>query len=553
MRMQPSMRGAELCFGFGLLLPMLHAQTTLPPQQGLVMRAHTRLVQIAVVVRDKKGQPVTDLRESDFTVEDEGKKQEIRFFSLESRPGVTKGAEPLPPGLFSNRRVAHSGAPGGVTVILLDGLNTRWGDQALAQKAVVEYLSQIQPHDRIALYTLGKQLKILHDFTESPAELVKSLAAWRGEHTPDLQGSSGGIIGGIAGLFQEEQNDYMVNRVETTLASLAAISKYLAGVPGRKNLLWVTGGFPLTVYGLTGDPAESLGGDPKYSARIGTEPKYAASDPTLEVLRKVGRNPSGGGRYTNFAEEFQNMIRALNTVDVSVYPVDARGLTTNPKAFSNIAMMKEIASSTGGRAYYDRNDVMSSIRDAVQDSVVSYNLAYYPTEKQPDGRFRKIKVKVNRAGLTVRHRPGYYDLSNSPSDQTAKDVAVRSALWSPLDATAVALDAELNPAVGSNPEALPLRLRIDPANLTLEQRDGRWVGQFDVALMQTDDKGGEFGLVLQTVPLALAQDAYDVVTKTGLVLNKIVQRNPAATALRIVVRDAASGSFGRIVIPLQKR
>jgi hypothetical protein len=89
--------------------------------------------------------------------------------------------------------------------------------------------------------------------------------------------------------------------------------------------------------------------------------------------------------------------------------------------------------------------------------------------------------------------------------------------------------------------------------LTLEQRDGRWVGQFDLALVQTDEKGGESEVRLQSVPLNLAPDAHEGVMTQGVVVNKTIQRNKAATALRVVVRDAPSGSLGRVIIPLRKQ
>ena len=79
------------------------------------------------------------------------------------------------------------------------------------------------------------------------------------------------------------------------------------------------------------------------------------------------------------------------------------------------------------------------------------------------------------------------------------------------------------------------------------------MGQFDLALVQTDEKGTEYEVRVQTVPLNLAQDAYEAVMKNGLILSKTVQRNAAATALRVVVCDAASGSLGRVMIPFQKR
>ena len=153
-----------------------------------MLRSNTRLVQLSVVVRDKKGQPVTDLKQSDFTVEDEGKPQEIRFFSVEShrRPDrvrrrcrrvslriaapLTRARRAALPSFFwtgSIRAGAISHSPG---------------------RTSSSTFLRFSRTDRVALYTLGKELKILQDFTEEPTELVKALARYRGEHTPDLDG-----------------------------------------------------------------------------------------------------------------------------------------------------------------------------------------------------------------------------------------------------------------------------------------------------------------------------------------------------------------------------
>jgi len=147
-------------------------------------------------------------------------------------------------------------------------------------------------------------LKILHDFTEEPAELVKVLAAYRGQSTPDLDASNArGALDDIIALLQEEANYFMWARVSMTFAALDAVAHHLAGVPGRKNLLWVSGGFPL-MFGLlpgSGDRYEWLGGDPRYSARVGPRPTGPIPPPRNAITKsgftrarsQVGTLPTG--------------------------------------------------------------------------------------------------------------------------------------------------------------------------------------------------------------------------------------------------------------------
>src|SRR5580693_9075565 len=161
------------------LASLLTAQNQAPTPATPVIKMTTRQVQVNVVVRDKKGHPVEDLKREDFVLLDQGKPQEIRYFSVEK----SESPEPppaLPPGVFSNRMVAagpgHAAAlPNSLTVILLDGLNTRYADRNQARTGVVKFVAALKPGDRVAVYTLANQLRVLHDFTTDIAVLKSSL------------------------------------------------------------------------------------------------------------------------------------------------------------------------------------------------------------------------------------------------------------------------------------------------------------------------------------------------------------------------------------------
>src|SRR3954454_13449478 len=111
------------------------AQTSQPAEQSpLLLRSNTRLVQISVVVHNRKGEPVADLKKEDFTLTEKGKPQTISVFSVESTGKLAAPPIKLPPHIFSNRLMERSGVPSSVTVILLDSLNTKWQDQVYAKK-----------------------------------------------------------------------------------------------------------------------------------------------------------------------------------------------------------------------------------------------------------------------------------------------------------------------------------------------------------------------------------------------------------------------------------
>lgn len=135
------------------------------PDDWPVVKLTTHLVQVNVIVQDKQGRPVSGLAKEDFTIFDSGKQQRIRFFSRETNRVDATPSEPLPPDIFSNRLEQRGGVPTALTAVLFDGLNTRIQDQMLARREIMRFLGQLRQNDRVAIYTLGSRLRILHDFS----------------------------------------------------------------------------------------------------------------------------------------------------------------------------------------------------------------------------------------------------------------------------------------------------------------------------------------------------------------------------------------------------
>jgi len=138
-----------------------------------VIRSTTRLVQVSVVVTDKKGQPITGLKKEDFTLVDESQPQQIAFFSAEApRPSIP--ANPLPKNVYTNRYELKGQDPGAVTVVLFDSLNTSPQDQEYVRKQVIKFLKNLKPQDHVAIYALTTKLLLLHEFTQDSAALLNA-------------------------------------------------------------------------------------------------------------------------------------------------------------------------------------------------------------------------------------------------------------------------------------------------------------------------------------------------------------------------------------------
>lgn len=524
--------------------PAAPAATQPPP---VLLRSTTRLVQVSVVVHNRKGEPVSDLKKEDFAVTEKGKPQQISVFSVTSTERLSTPAVKLPSNIFSNRIDQRSGVPNSVTVILLDSLNTQWSDQVYAKQQVIKFLQQIQPEDRVAIYTLGRGLTILHDYTTDSTALLNALARYNGQNIPDLAASepqtdqlSADDQLGIGALFDThvESDFFTTSRVLNTLKALEVIANHLSSLPGRKNLIWVSGGFPLS---------------------IGMDEIPSIDSPVREQRA--------------FFDETEATIRALNNASIAVYPVDARGLVVGgnfsaavrgsvsriPPPVSlkptvpNLDTMEELASRTGGRAAYNTNDLKNAVRKAMEDAKVTYTLGYYPSEVSLDGRFHDIKVKVDRPGLNVRYRKGYFALAEASQDDKTRKAEMRNAVWSPLDATAVAVNARVDLLNKPQPNTLNVFVQVDPVNLTLTQNGDRWTGTVDLVFVQKDEHGKDFGTGLaDTINLNLTKDTYLRMLKTGIIYQRQFPREERAKTLRIVARDTPSGSVGSLSIPLNQ-
>lgn len=224
-------------------IALLFAVIALPAQIRLGdiagIQATPRRVQINVLARDKNG-PVRGLTKDDFTILEKGKPQKIAAFSENSVNTPGKPAAPLPADVFTNRPAEN---PASITIVLLDGLNTFW-DQHETPKRLVEFLRQLQPQDRVGVYVLGAdRLHVLQEFTGDSQALVGALAEFTGLMDRSNSPFQGRLDPGIPDL----QCTDVEGRASCFTLAVQAIERHLARTPGRKNLIWVSGRFPITI------------------------------------------------------------------------------------------------------------------------------------------------------------------------------------------------------------------------------------------------------------------------------------------------------------------
>jgi VWFA-related protein len=485
-----------------------------------VLRTSTYSVEVSVVGTRADGSDAGDLEASSVRVWDNGVPQAITAFEKIPSAAGARATAP-PPTFFSNRREPqqHNQV---LTIVLFDAVNTDWVDQMRARRAVMEVVAQRPPEEHVAVLVLGNTLRVLHDFSSDRDSLLRKLKSFWGDlpYGQDFDPSEDAAGLNSAGLPPRLAALAASNKILNSLYALEAVANYVKDAPGRKNLIWVTGGFPLSI-GLP------RGGGPSQS------PEQRAADPQ------------------NFGQEFAHAVQALNSADVSVYPIDARGLTPSPNAFVNIATMREFASRTGGVAYYNRNDLDRGVRKVLDETREVYFLSYTPRPFTENGSFHQIRVETSQRGVQLRYRRGYYAPGLRSAEKVKPADRLREAVSSPVSVSEIGLDARLEPDAGVSAD-LKLVLRVDGADLDLLSENGSWSGGVSLVFLQTNLAGEALGGFGQTVRLNLSQDSMQRMLGGGLVQRINVPRQPNAAWLRIGLLDERSGRVGSIRIPLSR-
>ncbi len=515
--------------------------------QGPAISVSTRLVQVGVIVRDKNG-PVSDLTKDDFVVLDRGKPQKISVFSVESTEPASQPAQPLPQNTFSDLPQYGTAAPRSVTIVLLDNLNTLYGsaptifentprwmeDHALANaKAhLLEYLKNLGPQDRVALYGLSDTLHVLCDFTSDRSRLLAIVQNYDAQsrtsreivdpaaiHLPDQP--SGGVPPPIDADRMRLAENANASRAAITLAALKAIADHVANIPGRKNLVWLSANLPFS--------AEAM-------AAI-LSPAQIAAYP-VDGRGLLPRNSLTQENDTPLGE--LGLPTEMNQENSSADSGQPPGIDS----------MQRLADLTGGRAFVNTNDLTGAIRDAVDDAAVLYSLGFYIDAHSADGKFHELKVQVRREGLTIRYPKGYLAAKDAPPTKDQNWKTVLTAVQSPIESSVIPLQAKVDRVNEPLPNSLRLLCSIDVHNLRLVQAGDLRKGAVNVYVIQQDGVGKVLSQWTKTYDLQLSEKQYAALLKSGMPFSQDVQPKAGVTTLRVLVEDPATSDIGSLIIPL---
>lgn len=548
-----------------------------------------------VVVLDRKDEPVHGLKASDLTVKENGKPVMLRDF--EEHAAAPASAVPLPrlPNLGSNVFTNLQPAPssGSLYVVLLDALNTPLADQTYVRQQMLKYLATLPPGMRVAIFGLGTRLYLLQGFTSDPGILKAAMDVKRSKghsaspllddpvngepvdkmsdtmaETMDLGDPTLATIAANVQQFEAEQQTEQTRlRVIYTLQAMDELARYLSTFPGRKNLIWFSGSFPLNIF-----PDESL------------------TDPF--------------GPVADFQDDVRLTTDLLARSRVAVYPVDGRGLFTNPAfsaaqsgvsitarlrtnpgAFASAnskflnqtaaehATMDRIAEATGGKAFYNTNGLKEAVEKVAGYGENYYTIAYTPPNQKFDGDYRNIEMKCDQPGVHLEYRNGYF--ADAPNAQThGRKVLPENAMTVAMmrggpNATQMLFDVMVLPAdapgdtitQGTKPDpklmkppyrtyTLQYLVDIRGATFSIDAEEGRH-GSLEFAAFVYNADGELVNSADNGLKVNIPRDHFAEFAAHGLLARQVIEVPVKGEYfLRVGVHDLPGDRVGAIEIPL---
>jgi len=513
-----------------------------PPQQPQYrVRVTSELVLVNVVVRDKKGNLVRDLKREDFTLLEDGKKQAISTFDFENVDEMTtagaaeatvSGTAPDGGLLRSKDQPASLNARDRRLMLLFfdfSGMEPEDIERSVnAAKKFVQ--TRMQPADMIAMVSLATNMRIDLDFSDDKAKVLNALNSYTSGQGQGFDNGATGSSEGAAetgGAFTADDTDYNTFNADRKLLALQAIMQSLGKISQKKAIIYFSNGI------------SQNGVDNQSTLRAATASAVKANVSIYPVdIRGLQAFPPGGEAQNAslHGQSAYNGAAVLNDLNSNAASQDT---------------LSTLASDTGGKAFFDSNDFGAVFSQVQKDSSAYYVLGFTSTNAMKDGRFRHLKVQLNRSDLKLDYRSGYYagrdfeHLNRADREQQLQDE-----LASELSQTDVAVYAGasyfrqddshyyLSVSLVIPGTQIPFVLEKDKDNATIDV-----IGE-----VRAD---GKFAVGHQRDTVKLALDSAQQVRRKNVQYNTGFLLAPGSYHLKFVVRENQSGRMGSFETDVQ--
>ena len=445
-------------------------------------------IKLDVEATDAKGAPVTDLHADDVRIREDGKLLPVVFFRF---AGSKRTIAQPGPDEFVNR----PGPP--ATLILLDRWNEQETTMASAWQDVSAAVGHLEDVDRVYIYFLGNHGELVPVRPLPGAEM--DLRVPEPPTAAAMVAKLSDTVRSLSGL-RDVANLEPTARPDLTLRALGIVSR-MALIPGPKNLIWVTHGFPIQVLSVT-------------------------------------------QQWIDYTGPLMGLAQTAARAQVAIYTVDqsAQGAGADLAGLSR-QTLELIAAQTGGR-WYTSGGAAAALAGAAADARGRYELAYYFPAREDRAKDHKLRVESARKGIRLLTRAGYSgEEATTDPDEAADEVFTRQS-HSPFEATDIALRV----AVTRKPGGIHMDIHVDAAGIFLEHRGERFHGSLSIKFALYRDG------VLQSAEPAIhkelnyTQQEYDSAMKNGIVIPGDVAIAGLGQQVRVMVLDRAISGLGSVTV-----
>ena len=522
-----------------VLLLALTAAAQPQTEQSARFTANSNLVIVDVTVRDKSGQPIEGLKASDFTVLEDGKPQKISVFEFQK---LSNEPEPPPKLALADqlklpeapKTTITAEKPGQVQyhdkrlmVFYLDFSSMGVSEQLRAQDAALEYLDKhITKDDLVAILLYTSAVQVLTDFTgdrDAMTTILKGLPIGEMSEMAGLADTSDANGEDTGAAFVADETEFNIFNTDQKLAAIEQAARMLAPLPEKKALLYFSAGVNKT----------GIDNQAQLEATINAAVKANLAIYPIDARGLMADPPGGDASHA--------ASRGTGIYNGSVYNQQRATINDSQET------LYTLAADTGGRAFFDSNDITAGIVQAQQQMRSYYLLGYYTTNSAQDGKYRKIAVKLNnQMSAKLEHRKGYYaskvwgKLNGQEKEQQLKE-----ALSAGDPDTDLPLALQVNYfRVTPTSYFVPVSIKIPGSVVALAAKGGASVTQFDFAGQIQDEQHAVAGNVRDNIAIRLDQDSAAKAGRKSFQYDAGFTLEPGRYRMKFVVRENVTGKMG---------
>jgi VWFA-related protein len=523
------------------------------------VRLRTELIEVQVVVTDKQGRVIEGLKKEDFELLEQGRPQEVTFFSLERinvQPTKPAPGEDLP-GLNPSKRSTEAAGPSRSLVLFFDTLHLSGPSLIRSKISMKQFIDeQVTDRDTIVIaacsgvfgvfknpvrnrFAVHRLIERITDFDTSRqsnftpyiAAMVKQGDRSAFELAVQILSEELGIDAVFAAAMVRGRASEVLEiesyKRQSTLDVLNAVAERVAAMPGQRLLVLLSDGF--TMRDFNGAPdAEQVQSSISKAVRAGVvihsiDVRGLEVAAEFDASRRGLSSPSMIGRLSSYmassAKDRQDGINAL-------------------------------AQDTGGKAFFNTNDLKGAVQKAVDLNRTYYALAYYPADDKGSKEFRKITVRIkSHPEYEIRAQKGYLASDLRKIREKARESSPQQRLFTeiakPLPATDIGVSASADYfEVGSDVEQVSLQAVIDGTDLNYTEKNGRLLLELEMAAAVYDRTGKPVKTLTETIRGSLSQQEADEAKRTGFHYTKRIPLKPGLYNVRIGLRELSTDRIG---------